>query len=259
MNDRGMAEVGEQIERLASKAAGFPQGIPFGENGELFLKANGAVVDVATDVKKARHHYPRPLQVSTLGGLVSYIERNRDSIDLSRAMLDVDSFHVRLVGELDEFQERRCYAEATPTFRPFPFDEWKQLEEFRILLLSRFVDSEELRAVVEALQAAKASKSKEVIDDGVAQRVAVGDEVTGAWKALPSPVVLRPWRTFPDVEQPASPFVLRVRRSEAFDGELEARLIPADGDLWRNEAVVHIGELLGAALADLDTAPAVLA
>lgn len=54
---------------------------------------------------------------------------------------------------------------------------------------------------------------------------------------MPNPVVLAPYRTFTEVEQPKSPFVFRIRQT---GDEVQAALFAADADAWKREAIANI-------------------
>ncbi|WP_235888509.1 RusA family crossover junction endodeoxyribonuclease [Streptococcus pneumoniae] len=62
----------------------------------------------------------------------------------------------------------------------------------------------------------------------------------------PNPVTLRPYRTFSEVEQPASLFVFRI------DKQANMALFEADGKRWVADAVGNIAAYLKEQLADLD-------
>jgi len=53
-----------------------------------------------------------------------------------------------------------------------------------------------------------------------------------------NPVTLTPYRTFREVAQPVSPFVLR------FNEDAQAALFTGDGSVWKLEAVGLIAEYL---------------
>ncbi len=59
--------------------------------------------------------------------------------------------------------------------------------------------------------------------------------------AVPNPILLCPYRTFRDVPQPSSLFVLRVRSGQ---GLPEAGLFEADGGAWRLTAIERIKQWL---------------
>src|SRR5690606_11961476 len=79
-------------------------------------------------------------------------------------------------------------------------------------------------------------------DDGVTQKVEVKAGISMVGMAeVPNPVTLAPYRTFHDVTQPESPFVLRVK----MEGERAfAALFEADGGRWQQTAVQEIAAWL---------------
>jgi len=63
-------------------------------------------------------------------------------------------------------------------------------------------------------------------------------------------VVLRPYRTFLEIEQPASAFVFRLRRGR--EGELPTcALFEADGGRWKLEAIERIRDYLKEQLSEI--------
>lgn len=59
-------------------------------------------------------------------------------------------------------------------------------------------------------------------------------------EAVPNPVYLKPFRTFTEITQPESAFVLRMRES----GGIQVALFEADGGAWKNEAILAIKDYL---------------
>lgn len=82
-------------------------------------------------------------------------------------------------------------------------------------------------------------------DDGVSQSVVakMGVATVGNVK-VPNPVLLKPYRTFVEVEQPESNFIFRMRKGP------ECALFEADGGAWKLEAIDNIKEYLTAELAE---------
>ena len=66
---------------------------------------------------------------------------------------------------------------------------------------------------------------------------------------VPNPVNLIPYRTFLEVEQPASDFVFRV--SEGRGGAPVSKLVAADGGVWKSQAVANVKAYLMEALKDI--------
>lgn len=79
-------------------------------------------------------------------------------------------------------------------------------------------------------------------DDGISQRVTTRTGVARIGEIdLPNPVTLKPYRTFPEADQPESDFVFRVRQIE---GKVGIALFEADGGRWKLQAALNIKEWL---------------
>ncbi|HUW08460.1 MAG TPA: hypothetical protein VM537_01965, partial [Anaerolineae bacterium] len=61
---------------------------------------------------------------------------------------------------------------------------------------------------------------------------------------VPNPVTLKPYRTFREIDQPESPFLLRARNPKNEEGVPEFALFEADGGAWRLTAVERIKDYL---------------
>jgi len=88
---------------------------------------------------------------------------------------------------------------------------------------------------------------KQLGDDGVSQSITVKGGVARRENVeVPNPVILAPYRTFPEIEQPESRFIFRMRTGP------QAALYEADGGAWRNEAMARIKDWLEEQLALFD-------
>lgn len=84
------------------------------------------------------------------------------------------------------------------------------------------------------------------VDNGISQEVSVRTGAVLKEKQTVQPIVrLQPYRTFLEVEQPASDFLLRLSKSGY------PALHEADGGAWKLEAKRNIAAYLGEQLADL--------
>lgn len=84
------------------------------------------------------------------------------------------------------------------------------------------------------------------VDNGISQEVSVKTGAVLKEQQTVQPIVhLQPYRTFLEVEQPASDFLLRL------DKEGRPALYEADGGAWKLEAKRNIAAYLGEQLADL--------
>ena len=88
-------------------------------------------------------------------------------------------------------------------------------------------------------------------DDGVTQKATVKTGIASKGDAIvPNPVKLKPYRTFLEVDQPASEFVFRMKQDK-YDGVLCA-LFEADGGAWKMEATERIKKYLESELKEYD-------
>lgn len=119
------------------------------------------------------------------------------------------------------------------------FDRYLPPDDFQIMLMTRFVQSENRDKVLAFAGKIRADESLETADDGFSQRVTIKTgAASNANVVIQNPVYLAPFRTFPEVTQPESPFVLR------FGKEGYPALFEADGGAWRNDAVHYIAAWL---------------
>ena len=86
-------------------------------------------------------------------------------------------------------------------------------------------------------------------DDGCTQVATMTVGVAAKADAIvPNPVLLRPYRTFQEVEQPVSQFVFRIGDR----GTPEFKLVEAEGGIWKTEAVRKIKDYLELVLSEQD-------
>lgn len=124
------------------------------------------------------------------------------------------------------------------------YGKFMDLERFNIALQSVFADDEERSKVLLVLGTVREEEVRTSTDDGVAQSVvAQAGVVANTRTTVPNPVKLRPFRTFREVEQPASLFVLRVRKSDE-GGLPKVALFEADGGKWKLDAIDNINTYL---------------
>ena len=194
---------------------------------------------------------PNTLEASTLTGLVDYLKVNVDNLTLESLICHVESpTKVSIYSNLHgDFQQRNTYIQAHARVRKLDFNKFMDGEAFNLWLQSCFVDTPltldgELRATDKGLLLKyvgniKESAVKETGDDGISQEVTVKVGIASvANVTLPNPAVLRPYRTFNEVAQPASSFVFRARTGPEF------ALIEADNGAWESEAMKSIKEYM---------------
>jgi len=191
------------------------------------------------------------LVVSSLGAVRDYLTANRDELVLDRVVVHVASPSVvRVYGPLAErARNREQFLEASCTDLADEFlGRFMALEAFIVGLQVRFADANDRHRLLSLLSNVKHETVKTAIDDGVTQVVQARAGVALISDvAVPNPVLLVPYRTFRDVVQPESLFVVRVNQGKV-NGLPEVGLFEADGGAWKLTAMARIKDWLAAAL-----------
>lgn len=118
-------------------------------------------------------------------------------------------------------------------------------DEARIALNSCLVETPDQEYVLKLLSNIVQGDQAEIKDNGVSQMVKVqtGVQLMGMETIRPI-VTLKPYRTFPEIEQPESEFLLRIRDNQV-------GIFEADGGMWKLEAKRRIKAYLEEQLEDL--------
>ncbi len=193
------------------------------------------------------------LQVRTLRGLVDYIISNVDELNNDCLLCHVESHNtVHLYSSMDpQFAQRSCFITVKLDTASATLNQFMDAEPFNIMMQSCFVEYEDdaennRKEVLQYSSAVREVAEGQTLDDGVTQAVTVKHGIASVKQTtIPNPVTLRPYRTFAEVEQPASSFVFRAKSGPSF------MLVEADGGAWRGEAMQNIKDYLQKALPDV--------
>jgi hypothetical protein len=195
---------------------------------------------------------PDNLIVHTLTGLVDYVN-NIARIDPVVAP-EITSIHVYGPGRVDvcaplrgRNNQRFVYLSARYDLPEngigFRSGQFCDPETFTIALQSLFDDSGDVKEVLRLVGNMRSEQIKTTEDDGVTQVVGMRAGVVLKTEAkIPNPVILAPYRTFNEVEQPHSAYIFRVR--ENGDKPPLCALFCADGDAWKLAAIERIKQYL---------------
>ncbi|MFV0470322.1 MAG: hypothetical protein ACK5MK_15540 [Dysgonomonas sp.] len=184
---------------------------------------------------------PSALTTRSLTGLVDYLKANVDELRPEELIIHIyDCEHVALISSLDgAFRKREEYLMTEALLPNITLNSFMDRESFNIMLQSRFVDIADRAAVLASIGKMRYENEVKMEDDGITQTVASKAGVALVREEqIPNPVRLAPFRTFTEVEQPISPFILLV------DDKCRVGLFEADGGAWRNEAMKKIKEYL---------------
>lgn len=206
------------------------------EDNRLFaVNTAGNVEEIYPKVFNAEE----PLVLNTLSGFVKYVQSNLDRQDESLIIHVKNESAVYLKGLIAGDGSREKLAVAQAIIPKFDFNYFMDTEEFNIALQSKFVLNSDRQILLQVIGNISEENVKKTGDDGVSQAVTINQGVASkADVKVPNPVILAPYRTFLEVEQPESQFIFRMK-----DGPRGA-IFEADGGAWRNQAIVNIREYL---------------
>ncbi|ANY70433.1 hypothetical protein BBD42_31000 [Paenibacillus sp. BIHB 4019] len=223
----------EAIEKILGLAPVFAPIKTEEINGQIYTN---------NDLKRITEPTVTPLKVHNLSGIVEYITNDFDG--KLPVLIHVKSpTDVSVVGGYNRELERNTLIYAQALLPDIPFDKFCGLEQFNILLQSCFVQTDMRASVLAVIGNVKEEKVVGVGDDGVSQQVTAKAGIATVENVkVPNPVYLKPFRTFVEVEQPESAFVLRMK-----DGP-SAALFEADGGAWKIVAIAEIKQYLSSQL-----------
>lgn len=204
------------------------------------------------DLKRyGKEEKAEPLTASSLTSLVDYIKGRKEEMRSTMILHVVSPTKVRLLSGLLQERDREVLFEVTTNPNGFEFDRYYSQEDFVINMQTAFVQSEETELILKVAGNVENKATSNYGDDGCTQKTTIKRGIASREDVLvPNPVVLAPYRTFLEVEQPESKFVFRIK--EGTTGEPTFKLVSADGGLWKYTAVNAIKRYLRDELNDED-------
>lgn len=195
---------------------------------------------------------PAALKVSNLTSLIDYIDSNVDNLSTPLILHVSSPTEVEVKSAIfGPFEQRTNFLEAAAQTPDFRFGNWYDQESFIIALQSKFQMSEHMALVMQLVGGLTDGTVRTFGDDGTTQTVqAKAGLAKVADISVPNPVLLIPFRTFTEVEQPASRFVFRMKSGRELP---EMALFEADGGAWKNVAMRNVRDYLGKELASFLT------
>ena len=193
---------------------------------------------------------PDTLKISTLTGIVEFCTQYGETMEGE----DPSMIHVLTHADVRVYSEPFGPAQQRTLFlvaafesllgTSFTFGQFYEQENFIVGLQSLFEPTPQREEVLKVIGTIKESQVRESSDDGVTQAVSAKAGIALVTDvAVPNPVILRPYRTFREIEQPESAFVLRVRSGRE-GGKPLCALFEADGGRWKLDAIQRIADFL---------------
>lgn len=193
---------------------------------------------------KPLHMFPtphtEPVRFHTLEGLTNVVLNEYVNYP-SGLMVKVDECSVAVLSsEMDPYDLKRdVYYEAEADVPTFSSGKYISYEEMMIALKSKFVSTPQRDELIKTLGTIVEENHTAISDDGFSQSVNVKQGIAFIGSKIIDPIVkLKPYRTFVEVEQPESEFLVRLRSGG------EVALFEADGGAWKLTARANTAKYL---------------
>lgn len=213
------------------------------------ISGNGDVEEILPAV-----YHPDTLTLHSLEALVKMVQTEAVNMDTPLYITVPNHLTVRCFGQPDADARyfRQVYYEAKATDVPGFREGFREYEKAIIEIRSQFAPSEGVDYLLDLLSRISKEDGVTTTDNGVSQTVEARQGVSlKALVQVKPRVSLRPFRTFQEVEQPESEFLVRL------DEEGNIGLFEADGGMWKLAARQTVKAFLDEQLSDLVSAGAV--
>ena len=180
-------------------------------------------------------YYKKRLEFGSLDAIVKMIRNEMEDYEASEGGLPV-FIHIRDFDEVEVFTR----PDLTET-REIPYSAscndanfepgWRSQDKAIIELKSRFLPTEDTEYLINLISRINNDQGVRSEDNGVSQTVTVKSGVAlMSTEKVKSRLKLQPFRTFREVDQPISEFILRL------DEQKGVGIFEADGGIWKMEA-----------------------
>lgn len=241
-----LVETGEDLAQAKAK----PQVVCVNE--KQFLYIPGQELQKMDDVPDPD---PRNTTIYTLQGLVDFIKADIDHLltDPEKKYLVIVQSPTKVVlctPIRKDAGYRVGIASCEYNGGYDGFNHYMDAESFIVTLQSRFQPTKARDTILSLIGNMTDEQTGQTADDGVTQKITFKKGVTTVdTTKVVNPVPLVPIRTFTEVKQPESPFILRIRPGTN-DAPATVALFESDGGAWQIAAVQEIGAWLKEKLAD---------
>lgn len=171
-------------------------------------------------------------------------------VDIYPTLEDQLIFHVEsptkvciMSSKFNNYKQREYLASANITKHvnsSFEFDRGYSLEKFIIAVQTGFIRTENLQLLIDKVSKVSIGEEGTIEDDGITQTVTAKAGVALMTQvALPNPVRLKAFKTFPEIDTPEEDFIFRVSK----DGrQASFKLIQSKSMQWELETCEKIKE-----------------
>jgi len=229
----------EFVEKLTSLAT--PQ--TYEINGDTY--ATVPINRIAPHVDRLKS-----IEFSSLDGIVQAIKTEISRDEIGKPLFVSIASHIKVevftTYRKDNMARDMLYF-ARPDL-PIAFNMWSDHDDAIIMLRSQFVPNAGTEYLLDLLSRISNEDSVTSDDNGVTQKVTASTGIAmKKTENINGRVVLAPFRTFFEVDQPESEFILRIKQGET----PKIGIIEADGGAWKLKAKHNIADYFRENLKDL--------
>ncbi len=191
-----------------------------------------------------RRYRRQSVQVDTLDGFAAGVLAIPNDPGSIVTVDGDDGFEVVLLAPEDTVhRDRDRLLTASSLTTPQMLQGWRSPEDFCIAMQTGLADGgDDKPRLLACVSNIRGENAVHAADDGVAQVVTVTNGAMLAESTVENPFVLRPWSTYSEIEQPARPFILRVKGGG--NDKIQVNLFECSTEAWRAAAVRSIVEYL---------------
>jgi hypothetical protein len=204
------------------------------------------------ELKLITNPLPSDLHVYSLNSLIDYVKMNVDKLELKGCIIIISGFDdVSIYGCLDEYQARPHFLHSKVDVY-HRFNEYLPAEDMIIYLQSAFEQSDILVKMLGVCSGSKDLRETELKDNGVSQEVKVkAGIVLAEVETIPNPVLIKPYMTFPEMDQPELRFVFRAK---ILNNQIHYALFKVSNNFWEYELIAKMKDYLKDKLSGIDIA-----
>lgn len=196
---------------------------------------------------------PKCIDLTGLDSVCKMVRNEAEHVGLQIFIQVKDYRSVKVFTSLDGDEDRLYLYECTADTPAVSVDRYIPYEKAVIELRSLYIPNEDTAYLLDLLSSISSESRVTSTDNGVTQKVEAKSGIALSSMVTVKPrVTLRPFRTFIEVAQPESDFLLRISEKG------EVGLYQADGGVWKLEATRNVAAYFEKELKDLIEAETVV-
>ena len=179
------------------------------------------------------------LTLATLDGFIKFVN-SRELPDTMVVTIDSETVVSLRSKHVDEkWKNFEVFADACATrfISGYRFGNYYDAESFMIKLQTGFIKTAQRDDLIKVASSISGESESKLTDDGISQSTTVGRAIKTK-VTIQNPVMLKPVRTFQEVDQVTSPFIFRI------DEGMELALHEGDSGKWKLDAMKNIAKYL---------------